>query len=345
MRVGSMFGSLMLAVLLQGGAAQAEDCGPLKQINAVDLVAARPNRALIPVSINGIPKLFLFDTGGGVSQISGAVAEELKLSTRDSAGTMLDLYGHASRKFAIVDKFAVGHQGGENIRLAIHPNPDFGRGTQYVGLFSPDLMGRYDVEIDFGTYKMNYFSSDHCPGRVVYWHPAALAVTPMTFHKTHIKLPVKIDGKEVTAEIDTGAPGTTMRADAAKRLFDIVPESPGNVPLNAQGMAAAFGRVFSTLDFEGVAVQNPHIVIIPQLIGSKDPNNSARTDSRARRVDDVEDQPDVLIGMDILKKLRLYIAFDENKLYISEASAPPKQADISAPTTLEPSKAPVSPAQ
>ncbi|HSS13582.1 MAG TPA: retropepsin-like aspartic protease, partial [Rhizomicrobium sp.] len=83
MRAGSLLGSLALAVLLQDGAAGAEDCGPLKQVNAVDLVAG-PNRAMVPVSINGIPKLFLLDTGGDVTQISGEVAEELKLTQQDS---------------------------------------------------------------------------------------------------------------------------------------------------------------------------------------------------------------------------------------------------------------------
>jgi hypothetical protein len=54
MRAGSLFGSLTLAILLQSGAALAEDCGPLQQVNTVDLVAGA-NRALVPLSINGIP--------------------------------------------------------------------------------------------------------------------------------------------------------------------------------------------------------------------------------------------------------------------------------------------------
>jgi len=330
-------------MLLQGRAL-AEDCGPLKQINTVDLVAG-PNRALVPVSINGIPKLFLLDTGGDVTQISGEVADELKLTKQDSNLKLLDMYGHASNKMVRIDKFTLGRLHGEDVHMAIQPNPDFGKGTRYVGIFGPDMMGRYDVDIDFGTYKMNYFSPEHCPGHVVYWPHAALGVTPMTFHKRHIRLPVQVDGKELRAEIDTGATNTTMMASAAKRVFDIVPEMPGNVPLNTQGMAAAFGRVFSTLDFEGLAVRNPHIVIVPELIGSKDPNNGTRTDSRAKMVDDLEDRPDMLIGMDVLKKLHLYIAFDENKIYISEASAPPKQADASVPTVAEPAKAASSPAQ
>jgi hypothetical protein len=41
----------------------------------------------------------------------------------------------------------------------------------------------------------------------------------------------------------------------------------------------------------------------------------------------------MLVGMDILQKLHLYIAFDENKLYISEASTPPKLPDAAAPGT------------
>lgn len=304
--------------------ALAEDCGTLKQINSLDLVAPNPSRALIPVSINGIPKLFLLDTGGDISQINGEVADELKLTQHEAGIKMLDLYGHASNKYVRIEKFGIGRMTGEDINLAVSPNPDFGRGTRYVGIFAPDLMGRYDVEIDFGTYKMNYFSTDHCEGKVVYWPHNALGVLPFRFRKRHIRFNVQVDGKDLSAEMDTGAPNTTLRAESAKRIFDLTPESPGNVPLNAQGMAAAYGRIFSTLDFEGVAVKNPHVIIIPDLIGSKDPNNSVRTDTRAKMVDDVEDRPDMLIGMDILRKLHLYIAFDEKRIFISEASVPPK---------------------
>src|SRR4051812_34858047 len=160
---------------------------------------------------------------------------------------------------------------------------------------------------------MNFFPPDHCPGHVVYWPHPALGITPMSFRDRHIRLPVQIDGKELRAEIDTGATNTVMMAGAAKRLFDIVPETPGNVPLNTQGMAAAFGRVFSTLDFEGVAVHNAHIIIVPDLLGSKDPSNGFRTNSHIKKVDDDVDRAELLIGMNILKKLHLYIAFEEKK--------------------------------
>ena len=329
MRIGSILGSLSLALLLQSTLAWAADCGPLQQVNSVQLVEG-PNRALVPVSLNGIPKLFLLDTGGDVTQLSSEAADELKLAKIDSNLHLLDLYGHASDKMVRIESFTLGRLRGENVNMAIQPNPNFGKGTRYVGLFGPDMMGRYDVDLDFGAYTMKYFSTDHCPGHVVYWQHAALGVTPMKFRNRHIRLTVKVDGKDLSAEIDTGATNTTMTAAAARRIFDITPETAGNVPLNNQGMAGAFGRVFSTLDFEGVAVQNPHIVILPDLVGSKDPNNGQQTGSRAKRVDDDLDSADMLIGMNILKKLHLYIAFDERKLYISEASAPAKAPDAAA---------------
>lgn len=323
MRVQTIVGAVVL-VLISATTGQAADCGPLKELNSIDLVPG-PNRELVPVSINGVQKLFLLDTGGDVSQINGATADELKLTRQESNLKLLDLYGNASNKVARIEQFTVGHLKGENIYVAIQPNPDFGKGTRYVGLFAPDLMGRYDVELDFGAQKMNYFSPDHCEGHVVYWQAAALAIVPMRFHQRHIRLPVTLDGHEFIAEFDTGASFTSITAGAARRIFGLDANTAGNVIVN-NGMPGAFGRVFGTLDFEGVAVKNPHVVIRPELVGSKDANNDFQTGSRVKRVDDIDDQPDLMVGMDVLKRLRMYIAFDERKIYISPATAPAPQA-------------------
>jgi hypothetical protein len=71
---------------------------------------------------------------------------------------------------------------------------------------------------------------------------------------------------------------------------------------------------------------------VPDLVGTKDSDNGQQTGSRARRVDDDVDRPDMLIGMNVLNKLHLYIAFDERKLYVSEASTPPKPDEAPAAT-------------
>ena len=83
-----------------------------------------------------------------------------------------------------------------------------------------------------------------------------------------------------------------------------------------------FEHTFQKLSFEGLEVANPRIAVFP-TIGSKDPNNGFVTGSRSQKVDDRDaSAPTMLIGMNILSKLHLYIAFREQKIYITPASAP-----------------------
>jgi hypothetical protein len=99
----------------------------------------------------------------------------------------------------------------------------------------------------------------------------------------------------------------------AKRVFDIAAEDKDK----------RFEHVFQKLSFEGLEVGNPHIAIIPDKVGRKDPNNGYVTGSRVQRVDDLDlTAPTMLIGMNILSKLHLYIAFSESKIYITPASPP-----------------------
>ena len=84
MRIASLLWVLALAgFLFLPAPGYAADCGPLKLVNQVQLrAAAEGRRELIPVTINGTEKLFIFDTGAFVSSVSRSVATELKLPVR-----------------------------------------------------------------------------------------------------------------------------------------------------------------------------------------------------------------------------------------------------------------------
>ncbi len=183
-------------------------------------------------------------------------------------------------------------------------------------------MAQYDLEFDFARGKLNYISPDHCEGKVVYWPTTAIAAIPMLFRDHHLRIPVKLNGETFNAIIDTGAPGTSLTADEAKRVFGITAESPGSTALGADGKV--FGRVFDSLSFDGVTVSNPHITVLPNLIGSRDANNDRQTGSLLKRVDDPDSsEPPMLIGMNILTRLRFYVAFGEHKIYVTPAAPPP----------------------
>ncbi len=302
--------------------ADAADCR-LKIFNSIPMTLT-PNgtRALVPITINGTEKMFLLDTGGATTQLSPAAASDLKLPPTESNVKMLDMYGNASTTAVRVSSFTLGRMHDTDTTLPVMATP-FGDDAPFVGLLAADYMANYDVELDFGGGKMNYFSPDHCEGKVVYWPATAGTAVPMRFWDHHLTLQVTLDGKSVKAEIDTGAPRTTIIASQAKRIFGITAETQGAKALYEDRGEKAFGMVFQKLSFDGLEVNNPHIVIIPDKVGSRDANNDFITGSRLHKVDDRDSSdPVMLIGMDVLNKLHLYVAFSEHKLYITPAAAP-----------------------
>jgi lipoprotein NlpI len=173
--------------------------------------------------------------------------------------------------------------------------------------------------MDFPGGKINYFSPDHCQGKVVYWQADTVAAVPITIKdRSRLMVPIKLDGREFNAMIDTGAFRTTITVPTAKRVFDLGPDSPGMKPLgniNGDPQLASFSRTFSTLTFEGITVNNPTLAIMPDRMRTAD--RSQQTGNRARSNGDFFEIPDLILGMDVMRHLRMYMAFKESVLYIS----------------------------
>jgi predicted aspartyl protease len=338
MRIGATFGSLVLAALLQNGPALAEDCGPLQLITSVNLIPDG-GRYLVPVTINNNSAKLLVDTGGGLSTINSGATEALGLHPIDGARIqLLDSIGNVSKKYVGLNAFTLGALRTDRIQFMVAPGS--GGTGEIAGALAGDVMSLYDVELDFAAAKFNLFSQKHCPGKVIYWPHGGVAQVPFTEQRptgnnsrtgfttyidrgAHIWVPVLLDGKEFHAMIDTGASRSTISAKIAKFVLGVSEDSPGSTPLGSvdgDPKHTAFGHTFSTLTFDGVTVTNPRFVVIPDLIGDKDPNNSSRTDTRVRRIDDYISL-DLTVGMEVLRKLHLYVAFGERNLYITPASA------------------------
>jgi predicted aspartyl protease len=313
--------ALALAALFSG-AAHAADCS-LKLANAIPLTMTQGNvRALVPVGINGTPQLFLLDTGGVATQISAPTAKALTLPIVEIPLKLLDMYGNASEAGARVENLTLGHMHDTKTVLPIMTGL-FGDQAPFVGIFAPDYMGRYDVELDFAAGQMNYFRPDHCPGQVIHWPATAVTALPMKLKNNHLVVEVMLDGHAVKAIIDTGAPNTTLTAAAARRLFGVAADTMDQIALGEQQGHKVFVHAFQKMSFDGLEVSNPRIVVLPDMVGSKDVNNGYVTGSHLQRVDDLDPtEPPMLIGMNILTKLHLFLDFSEDKIYVTPASPP-----------------------
>lgn len=315
-----------LAVLLGFGAAvssaAARECGPLKMLASVKLIPQPAYLQAVPVTINGMPKQLVLDTGGIFTQVNPDAARSLHLSAALGASPIFNASGTASGAFAKIDSFEFGGMTTKDVYLRISPS-DLGAD----GLFSPDLMKQNDVEMDFAGGKMNYFLSDHCPGKVVYWpHGDVAQVSLVLADKRWIKVPVTLDGKPLLAVIDTGAASTMITTKTAQDAFGLTLNSPGMEPagnVNGDPNLASYYHSFSGLTLDGITIKNPRILVMPDRVSETNaPKYRYYLSGGALYSQKRIEMPDLILGMDVLKHLHLYFAFEEHNLYATIAEVP-----------------------
>ena len=312
-------------------AAQAQDCGPLKKLMSLDLTAGPGGVATVPVLINGSPRKLLFSTAGGGSIISRGAVDSLGLKALSTRAKILDSAGNSSQEYVTIDSLVIGGMQAKGDEFMISPDPNFGGNPQLPmdGALANDVMENYDLDLDYAGGKVSYFSPEHCDGHVVYWtttpasaiafrHDMPGARNPQD---THIRFHVTMDGKDLLALLNTGAARTTMSAKVADGDYGVSIDSKDTTPLGTMGGQKVFGYVFKTISFGDVTVNNPHIAVLPDIVGRNDVNNAVRASGRIARLDD-NLEPDITIGMDVIRQLHIYVAEKEEKLYVTAAAQP-----------------------
>ncbi len=183
------------ALFAAGAIAQpAQNCG-LRIAVGLDLQTLPDGRVTVPAQIDGHDYRFMVDTGGFFNTVSQRVAAREGYSPRLSPSGMVGMGNSYSRFYIRVKDFALGDAHAQDIDFFIDNS-----GASLDGLLAPQIMARYDLDLDFAHEKLNLISPDHCPGRVVYWTDAPPAIVPMEIvGKTHIRVPVKLDGKDIKA--------------------------------------------------------------------------------------------------------------------------------------------------
>ena len=323
--VSAMAGVLLAVVAASSAAAQDEQQCRLLLAAQIPIQYEAGGRPTIPVTVNGRTAQFLVDTGGAFSTINQSLVDELKLRTEKLPERMRVTFINGSRvtQLAMTNSFGIGRLNVGTYGLGIQP---FAMTPGVDGLLAPEFLHVFDVEFDFAAGKIDIFSQKHCEGHVVHWThdmPAILSFEPtkenpfdladrslaMRVGKNwHINVQGTLDGQDVDVMIDTGASTSYMALEEAKKVIpsdrqgDIKQISPpGGDPDNA-----VYTYPFKTLNLGGVVVNNPVVRMRP---------NKIKFATRA------ELHPGMLLGMDALSKLHIYIAYKEEKLYLTPVDA------------------------
>jgi Aspartyl protease len=330
----------VLAILSLGWSAQAlgEDCPPLTILTSVDMKIGHSGRVFVPVQLNGMQKYLMIDTGGFFSEMGEDAVGPLQLTPHHTRLTVINVNGASTDK-VVTTPFVLGNMHADAVDFMIAPPPfKFGGDLEdAVGILGANMLMGYDLDLDFAGRKVNLLSQKHCDGKVVYWPADVVSVVPIEMSKDfHINVPVQLDGHRYTAMLDTGAARTVLNLEVATRDFPIKPgdaDTPERGKLTPSDKTAVYAHRFQSLSLEGVAISNPLLELLPDLVSSK-LHHATDTVSNDTHIRDRSEDPglsDMILGMDILHRFHLYVAYKEKKLYITPASGPAVAAAPSPP--------------
>jgi predicted aspartyl protease len=294
---------LMLAVLgFSASAAQAQDC-KLTRFSSLPMSTLSDGRIALPVAVDGHNASFLVDTGGISATMSRPLANEIGKEPKPYIRGLIGVGGAVLSNAIHADDFALGGMHGKDILVFIDERIG---GAEMDGTLAPEMMRRFDVDFDFRQGTVNFFSQDHCPGKVAYWTKTGAVVIPMDVQSNgKIRIPITIDGIEMMATLDTGSVTSFVSMGRARRL-GVTPDSKDLKLKRVYGHKDRFKEYdypFKTLSMDGLTVNNPQITImsdetLPGGLGS-----------------------DVTLGISFLRQLHLYVAYKEEKLYVTPADA------------------------
>jgi len=336
-----------LALLGSSSAALAASCSLPDVAAQVHLKqVAGSNLVTVPVVINRTPKQFLLDIGTRPTIVSQAAVAELGLpenrkltvplpfvpiplggvQTSQTNVPLYDVKGsrslEAMRTRVRIGSFTIGEATGKGLIFTVARDGEIGKSAPYDGRMTNDFFKQYDVEMDFGRMQITWLTPTGCtdPDQVAFWSNGGVAVLPMQLADGKIQVPVIIEGKSLTAVLDTSSEHTVMRRDVAELVLGLKANTPDMMPREGlkDGMGQPiYGHTFSKIAFTGApggvtAANVPVQIQTNSMIADQDVVLGSRASSAEARI------PDLVLGMDVLHQLHLYAVFGQKRLYITQ---------------------------
>ena len=300
-----------VALMLWALPANAESDWPADcKLEAVAQVpmTLKTGHVVIPALANGKELTLGIDTGGYGSSLSKAGIAKLGVPYAARLGALIPAGRGAwfSEGDVHLDSLRIGDLELDRIMI-----PEMSTLPDADGMIGPDILSRYDAELDFGGKTLRLYKTHPCASHAVTW-TSSYNVVPFTLTENeHVRVRVTLDGKDMDAILDTGAPVSVLSEHDANSMFRLNAYSPEVEAANPLSGPAwdrgtslkTYATTFKTLTIGSVTIPDPRIELV------EGPNFLAH------------DFATLVLGTDMLSRFHLYIAYRQQKLYISDAEA------------------------
>ena len=297
-----------LAAILLGLPAAAQDC-TLKQVASLDLVDSTDGYILAPLTISGTTRYFYLNLASPLSYVESRFADEMKL-TRKGLGKVAQAVNADAIVF--LPSLQFGAATGTNVPVLVRTNASPYGDSRAVGVLALDLLSSFDIELDLARSKLNLFSQEHCPGKVVYWANEFTTV-PLSYRRNQdLHLEMSLDGQSVDVLLNPSTPRSQISMAIAYYRLGLGPESPGmELVSDSNSKVPLYKYPFKTLSAGGVTIRNPSIYVFGN-------QHDVICDRKSFPIQCFGQG--LMLTKSELKQLHLYLALTEGVAYVTSAS-------------------------
>ena len=277
-------------------AAATENCTLRRRASLPVTMAGLP---MVTADINGQPARLILDTGAESSIVGVAAAKRLGITSKyDFARSLQGIHQSMQTGDARLDSMSLGGVTLSYPRVLVGPVALMMGGVEADGLLGASLLADFDLDLDLPNRRLDLYERTECAGLRPPWSGRVTALETTRSLSAHPFFPVVINGRTLSASLDSGAQRTVIAAAAAQRA-GIGPGTrvPGS-DIRARGAAGevlpAELHVLRDMRVGDVAVRTPVMVTALSL-----PNDI-----------------DALLGADFLQTHQVWLSYGSRRLFI-----------------------------
>ncbi|MDP9096944.1 MAG: retroviral-like aspartic protease family protein, partial [Pseudomonadota bacterium] len=254
---------------------------------------------MVPATINGRPARLILDTGAESSIINGAAAKRLGVTSKyDFARSMRGIGEAVQTGDARLDSMTLGSATLNFPRVLVGRIALNLGGVEPDGLLGASLLADFDLDIDLPNRRLELYERMDCPSFTPPWSGRFTTLETTRSLSSHPFFPIGLNGRTISASVDTGAQRTVLSAAGAKRAgIGAGTRLPGT-EVRAQGAAG------ETLPAEMHVLQlrvgdisgRMPVMVTPLAL----PNDI-----------------DALLGADFLQTHRIWLSYGSRRLFVA----------------------------
>jgi predicted aspartyl protease len=166
------------------------------------------------------------------------------------------------------------------------------------GVLGADSLNSFDLDLDLPNNRITFYSRQSCAGAAPAWTGPYMTIAAGRSKGDHLFFSVQLDGRKISAFVDTGSQSTVLSTSAALALglTPVLLARDRPAVLRGAGPEQLSGRVhrFARLEIGGEAIHSPEIIVADLNLSDAD----------------------LVLGIDILRSWRIWLSYGAQKVFL-----------------------------